>query len=102
MSMSLYVNKAKLNRHFACCLNELQNPAKRLTHQTERNGVKLVAACIKEGMWLESHSLVSLLSLKSVTNLDYRVHLRTQRILNLLDVGGLKHNTEKLKLQNPF
>jgi len=97
-----YVNKAKLNRQFACFLNELRNPAATSMQQTERNGVKLVAACIKEGMWLESHSLASLLPLKSVANLDYRVHLRTQRILNLLEVGGLKHNTEKLKLQNPF
>jgi hypothetical protein len=97
-----YVNKAKLNRQFACFLNELRNPAATSMQQTERNGVKLVAACIKEGMWLESHSLASLLPLKSVTNLDYRVHLRTQRILNLLEVGRLKHNTEKLKLQNPF
>jgi hypothetical protein len=96
------VNKAKLNRQFACFLKELQNPAASSMPQTERNCVKLVAACIEEGMWLESHSLSSLLPLKAVTNLEYRVHLCTQRILNLLEVGGLKQNTEKLQLQNPF
>jgi hypothetical protein len=45
-------------------------------------------------MWLESHSLASLLPLKSVTNLDYRVHLRTQRILNLLEVGGAREQLQ--------
>ena len=88
------MNKAKLNRQFACFLKELQNPAASSMPQTERNCVKLVAACIEEGMWLESHSLASLLPLKSVTNLDYRVHLRTQRILNLLEVGGAREQLQ--------
>jgi hypothetical protein len=48
----------------------------------------LVAACIKEGTCLESHYLASLLPLKSVTNLDYRIHLRSQRILTPLEAGG--------------
>ena len=41
-----------------------------------------------EGMWLEAHSLASLLPLKSVTNLDYRIHLRSQLILTPLEAGG--------------
>ncbi len=50
--------------------------------ETESNGIKLVAACIKEDMWLEAHLLASLL-LKSVPNLFLR-----QRILNPLEAGG--------------
>jgi hypothetical protein len=55
--------------------------------ETESNGIKLVAACIKEGMWLDSHLLASLLPLKSVTNLDYGMHLLRQWILNPLEAG---------------
>ena len=83
-----YVRKAKLNTEYAGFLTELQMPAAAPIQQTERNGIKLVAACIKEGMWLESHYLASLLPLKSVTNLDYRIHLRSQRILTPLEAGG--------------
>ena len=64
------MRKAKLNTEYAGFLTELQMPAAAPIQQTERNGIKLVAACIKEGMWLESHYLASLLPLKSVTNLD--------------------------------
>ncbi len=39
--------------------------------QLENDGIKLVAACMKEAMWLEAHDLASLLPLKAVTNLDY-------------------------------
>ena len=83
-----YLRKAKLNTEYAGFLTELQMPAAAPIQQTERNGIKLVAACIKEGMWLESHYLASLLPLKSVTNLDYRIHLRSQRILTPLEAGG--------------
>ena len=83
-----YLRKAKLNTEYAGFLTELQMPAAAPIHQTARNGIKLVAACIKEGMWLESHYLASLLPLKSVTNLDYRIQLRSQRILTLLEAGG--------------
>ena len=85
-----YVRKAKLNREYSCFLNELQKPAPASMQQTETesNGIKLVVACIKEGMWLEAHDLASLLPLTSVTNLDYRMHLRTQRILTRLDAQG--------------
>ena len=73
------VRKAKLNREYSCFLNELQTPPAASIQQpqteTESNGIKLVVSCIKEGMWLESHLLASLLPLKSVTNLDYRMHL---------------------------
>ena len=78
---------AKLNTEYAAFLTELQMPAAAPIQQTERNGIKLVAACIKEGMWLESHCLASLQPLKSVTNLDYRIHLRSQRILTPLESG---------------
>ena len=57
-------------------------------HQTETRGIKLVAACIKEGLWLEAHYLASLLPLTAVTSLDYRKHLRSQRILAPLEAGG--------------
>ncbi len=93
-----YLRKAKLYTEYAGFLTELQMPAAapiQQIQQTERNGIKLVAACIKEGMWLESHSLASLLPLKSVTNLDYRIHLRSQRILTPLETGGAwrqRHN----------
>ena len=83
-----YLRKAKLSVEYADFLRELQMPAAAPIQQTERNGIKLVAACIKEGMWLESHYLASLLPLKSVTNLDYRIHLRSQRILTPLEAGG--------------
>ena len=83
-----YLRKAKLNTEYAGFLTELQMPAAAAIQQTERNGIKLVAACIKQGMWLESHYLASLLPLKSVTNLDYRIHLRSQRILTPLEAGG--------------
>jgi hypothetical protein len=83
-----YFRKAELNRKYADFLTELQMPAAAPIQQTERNGIKLVAACIKEGMWLESHYLASLLPLKSVTNLDYRIHLRSQHILTPLEAGG--------------
>ena len=83
-----YLRKAKLNTEYAGLLTELQMPAAAPIQQTERNGIKLVAACIEEGMWLESHYLASLLPLKSVTNLDYRIHLRSQRILTPLEAGG--------------
>ncbi len=86
------MRKAKLNRKCSCFLNELQKPAAASIQQTEteteRNGIKLVAACIKEGMWLESHLLASLLPPKSLTNLDYRMHLLRQRILDPLEAGG--------------
>jgi hypothetical protein len=36
-------------------------------------------------MWLEAHDLASLLPLKAVANLDYRMHLRRQRILTSLE-----------------
>jgi len=90
-----YVRKAKLNRKYSCFLNELQKPTAAASIQqaeakTESNGIKLVAACIKEGMWLEAHDLASLLPLKSVTNLDYRMHLRKQRILTPLKAGGVE------------
>ena len=80
-----YLRKAKLNTEYAGFLTELQMPVAAPIQQTERNGIKLVAACIKEGMWLESHYLASLLPLKSVTNLDYRIHLRIQRILDFIE-----------------
>ena len=83
-----YLRKAKLNAEYARFLTELQMPAAAPMQQTERNGIKLVAACIKEGMWLESHYLASLLPLKSVTNLDYQIQLRSQRILTPLEAGG--------------
>jgi len=89
-----YLRKAKLNTEYAGFLTELQMPAAAPIQQTERTGiswprlVKLAAACIKQGMWLESHYLASLLPLKSVTNLDYRIHLRSQRILTPLEAGG--------------
>ncbi len=77
---------------YASFLTELQMPAAAPIQQTERvteqNGIRLVADCIKEGMWLESHYLASLLPLKSVTNLDYRIQLRSQRILTPLEAGG--------------
>ena len=97
-----YVRKAKVNREYSCFLNELQKKpssgakaAAASIQQKERNGVKLVEACIKEGMWHESHSLASLLPLKSVTNLDYRMHLRTQRILTPLEAAGALEQTSK-------
>ncbi len=77
-----YLRKAKLNTEYVSFLTEL--PAAAAIQQMERNGIKLVAACIKEGMWLESHYLASFLPLKSVTNLDYRIHLWSQRILTPL------------------
>jgi len=82
-----------LNRKYSCFLNELQKPTAAASIQqaktkTESNGIKLVAACIKEGMWLEAHDLASLLPLKCVTNLEYRMHLRKQRILTPLKAGG--------------
>ena len=83
-----YLRKAKLNTECTGFLTELQMPAAASIQQTGRNGIKLVAACLKEGMWLESHYLASLLPLKSVTNLDYRIQLRSQRILTLLEAGG--------------
>ena len=83
-----YLRKAKLNTGYASFLTELQMPAAAPIQQTERNGIKLVAACIKDGMWLESHYLASLLPLKPVMNLDYRIHLRSQRILTPLEAGG--------------
>jgi hypothetical protein len=84
-----YLRKAKLNTEYASFLTELQQmPAAAPIQQKERNGIKLVADCIKEGMWLESHYLASLLPLKSVTNLDYRIQLRSQWILTPLESGG--------------
>jgi hypothetical protein len=83
-----YFRKAELNRKYADFLTELQMPAAAPIQQKERNGIKLVADCIKEGMWLESHYLASLLPLKSVTNLDYRIHLRSQRILTPLEAAS--------------
>jgi hypothetical protein len=47
----------------------------------------------KKGMWLEAHFLASQLPLKSVTNLDYRMHLRRQRILTALEVGTPSKST---------
>ena len=78
------MSKTKLNKEYACFLKDLHNAASSI-HQTERNGINLVAACMKEGMWLEAHDLASLLPLKAVTNLDYRMHLRRQRILTSLE-----------------
>ena len=83
-----YLRKAKLDTEYVGFLTELQMSAAAPIQQTEQNGIKLVAACIKEGMWLESHCLASLQPLKSVTNLDYRIHLRRQRILTPLEAGG--------------
>ena len=84
------MSKAKLNREYSCFQNGLQkaaaSPAASI-EQSERSGVKLVAACVKEGMWLEAHCLASLLPLKSVTNMDYRMHLRSQWILSPLEAG---------------
>jgi hypothetical protein len=84
-----YVRKVKRNRQYSCFLNELQKPAAASIQQTETetesNGVKLVAACMKEGMWLEARDLASLLPLKAVANLEYRMHLRRQRILTSLE-----------------
>ena len=83
------MRKVKLNRKYSCFVGELQKPAAASIQQseteTESNGIKLVAACIKEGMWLEAHDLASLLPLKAVANLDYRMHLRRQRILTSLE-----------------
>ncbi len=80
------MRKAKLNREYSCFLNELQTPPAASIQQpqteTESNGIKLVAACIKVDMWLEAHSLASML-LKPVTKLLLR-----QRILNPLEAGG--------------
>jgi hypothetical protein len=83
-----YLLKAKLSTEYASFLTELQMPAAASIQQVETKGIKLVAACIKQGMWLEAHSLASLLPLKSVTNLDYRIHLRSQRIFTPLEAGG--------------
>jgi hypothetical protein len=80
------MSKAKLERGYSCFLNGLQKPAASI-EQCERSGIKLVAACMKEGMWLEAHYLASLLPIKSVANLDYRMHLRSQWILTPLEVG---------------
>ena len=85
------MSKTKLNREYACFLKDLHNAASSI-QQAERNGINLVAACMKEGMWYESHSLASLLPLKPVTNLDYRMQLRSQRILIPLEVrAGWEH-----------
>jgi hypothetical protein len=85
------MRKAKPNKKFSIFLNELQKPAAASIQQseteTESNGIKPMAACIKEGMWLESHLLASLLPLKSVTNLDYRMLLLRRWILNPLEAG---------------
>jgi hypothetical protein len=80
-----YVSKAQLNSRCTRFLKELQKPTAASVQQTEKDGIVLVAACIKEGMWLEAHDLASLLPLKAVTNLDYRMHLRRQRILTSLE-----------------
>jgi hypothetical protein len=80
-----YVSKAQLNSRCTRFLKELQKPTATSIQQTEKDGIKLVAACMKEGMWLEAHDLASLLPLKAVTNLDYRMHLRRQRILTSLE-----------------
>ena len=56
-----YLRKAKLNTEFAGFLTELQMTAAAPIQQTEQNGIKLAAACIKEGMWLESHYVAALL-----------------------------------------
>jgi hypothetical protein len=80
-----YVSKAQLNSRCIRFLKELQKPTAESIQQTEKDGIKLVVACIKEGMWLEAHDLASLLPLKAVTNLDYRMHLRRQRILTSLE-----------------
>jgi hypothetical protein len=45
-----YVRKAKLNTEYAGLPSELEMPTAEPIQQTERNGIKLVAACIKEGM----------------------------------------------------
>ena len=55
------MRKAKLNTEYAGFLTELQMPAAAPIQQTERNGIQLVATCIKEGMWLEARDLASLL-----------------------------------------
>ena len=52
--------------------------------QTEKDVIKLVVSCIK-GEWFETHTLESLPTLKVVTNLDYRMHLRRKRILTSLE-----------------
>jgi hypothetical protein len=83
-----YLRKAELNQKYADFLTDLQMPAAAPIQQTERNGIELVADCIEEGMWLESHYLASLLPLKPVTNLDYQIQLRSQRILTPLEAGG--------------
>ena len=83
-----YVSKAQLNSRCIRFLKELQKPTAASIQQTEKDGIKLVAACIKEGMWLEAHDLASLLPLTAVTSLEYRRHLRSQRILDPLEAGG--------------
>ena len=85
LSGNKYVSKAQLNSRCTRFLKEVQKPTTASTQQTEKDGIKLVVACIKEGMWLEAHDLASLLPLKAVTNLDYRMHLRRQRILTSLE-----------------
>jgi hypothetical protein len=82
------VRKTKLNSEYSTFFQELQKPTAASIEQTEEDGIKLVAACIKEGMWLEAHDLASLLPLTAVKSLDYRRHLRSQRILAPLEAGG--------------
>jgi len=103
-----YVLKAKLNRKHSCFLNELQKPTAAASIQqaetkTERNGIKLVAACIKEGMWLETHDLASLLPLKSVTNLDGTeciFGINGSSLRSRLEVLRWKHRQSPLPRQN--
>ena len=80
-----YASKAQLNSRCTRFLKELQKPTAASIQQAEKDGIKLVAACMKEGMWFEAHDLASLLPLKAVTNLDYRMNLRRQRILTSLE-----------------
>jgi hypothetical protein len=49
-----YVSKAQLDSRCTRFLKELQKPTAASIQQTEKDGIKLVAACIKEGMWLEA------------------------------------------------
>ena len=77
------MSKTKLNREYVCFLKDLHNAASSI-QQTEKIGINLVVACRKEGMWYESQLLASLLPLKHVTNLDYRMQLRSQRIMGLI------------------
>jgi hypothetical protein len=81
-------------------------PAAAPIQQTERTGIKLAAACIKQGMWLESHYLASLLPLKSVTKLKLTTESifgANRSLLPLKSVTKLKLTTNlKLSTESIF